>query len=143
VREDQGDDLGVLVLEEGHELPDVGVPQRGEGHLAVRSVHPRQHSIGGVSAQAGGEDLAGELDATAADQLLAGHHAVELGQDAVDVLDLHRTQTHQLPRQRLHLARPQLGQQDAGLLLAHLGEEDRGLPEPGHRAVGRRPVVPG
>ena len=53
-------------------------------------------------------------------------------------LGLDRAQAHQLAGQRLDLARPQLGQQDAGLLLAHLGEEDGGLAQAGQLRRARR-----
>ena len=139
VGQHQRDDLRVLVLEEGDQLADVGVAQRGERHLGVDDVEPRQDALGLVLAQAGGQDLAGEVDAAAADEALGGHQAVELVHDAVDVVGLHRAQPHQLAGERLDLARAQLGQQDAGLLLGHLGEEDRGLAQAGQlRARGRR-----
>ena len=57
-------------------------------------------------------------------KLLGRHQAVELVHDAVDVLGLDRAEAHQLAGQRLDLARAELGQQDAGLLLRHLREED-------------------
>src|SRR6195952_4914718 len=126
----------MLVLEEGDELPDAGVAHRGEGHLGVDDVEAGQDAPGPFLAQARGEDLAGELDAAAADEVLRGHEPVELVHDVVDVLGLDRAQAHQFTGQGLDLARAQLAEEDAGFLLAHLSEEDRGLPQSGEFGTG-------
>jgi hypothetical protein len=99
VRQHERDDLGVLVLEERDELAHVGIAQGGERHLGVDDVEPGQDALGLVLAQAGGQDLAGEVDAAAADEVLGGHEAVELVHDSVDVLDLDRAQPHELTGQ--------------------------------------------
>jgi hypothetical protein len=127
VGEDQRDDLRVLVLEERHELADVRIAQRGEGDLGVDDVEPGEDALGLVLTEAGRQDLAGEVHAATADEVLRGHQVVELVHDAVDVLGLDGAQAHQLPGQGLDLARAELGQDGAGLLLAHLRQEDGGL----------------
>jgi hypothetical protein len=103
VGQHQRDDLRVLVLEEGDQLADVDVAQRGEGHLGVDDVEPGEDALGLVLAEAGRQDLAGEVDAAAADEALGGHELVELREHAVDVGGLHRAELHDLAGERLDL----------------------------------------
>src|SRR5690606_21937266 len=126
VGEDQPHRLGMLLLEELHQLVGAHVAQPGERPLGAAADDPVQH-LGALWALPAGEDLPSDMDAAGGDEAVAGHLLVDLAQDRVDHLRVDLSQAGHLAGEDLHFLFRQVPQHLGGVVRAHGNDESRRL----------------
>ncbi len=131
VREDQGDRLRVLVLQEAEQLPGVGTSEELERQLRDRGLEPSHDLAGPLAAEPLLEQLPRVAEPALGRPASRRRGLDELLDDGVRDLRLDVLQPGDLGDELLHLGLRQDAQDARGLLLPELHEQDRCLAQPG------------